>query len=465
MTDGNGGAFFTRAGNFSLDEQGFITAPGSGLRLLGQIANAQGQIDATQPPQAIQVDFNSLSEAIPTNTAVLGGNLSTGEVPTAASSLNTLVTVFDEDGLPLGFNAGDKIQILSGSHDTIPPTGVTNFTPTDLLTIDQTTTLGDLATALTSTLRNLTGSTSLDVTVDPSGAFKFDAGSETLSDLKIVGIDIDGNQKSAISRIFSEAGTGPEGLDGDIDVSSNTFVLSRSLRQADVTSSTDVYDSQGNARTVVTTFARETRNVSGQDDTLLTALVDDAERSSGLVVGSTVVIAAGSDLGAGGIAADLTVTTVTAGSTLEDLRAALETALNTEAAGGKTVTLLPDGSFQIASDDAISNMRVLVDPDGAGAAPPAAGALTRMLTNRNMGVDLAGTDGFTMAANTVETTNTFHNMNGIRNSWNYQVRVPHDVTTPPSGTTGRMVFLANGNFENYGVGDDGTPMTTNPVVV
>ncbi|MCA9434902.1 MAG: flagellar hook-basal body complex protein [Candidatus Omnitrophica bacterium] len=465
LTDGNGGAFFTRAGNFSLDEEGYITMPGSGLRLLGQLANDQGQIDPTQPAQEVQINYNTLSEAIPTDNAVLGGNLSTGETPTAASSLNTLVTVFDEDGLPLGLNAGDTIQISGGSHDTVPPSGVTNFTATDVLTIDATTTLGDLAEALTTTLRNLTGSNSLDVSVDPTGSFKFDTGSETLSNLQITAFDVNGTEKPVISRIFSEAGSGTEGLDADLDIGSNSFVLARRLRQADVTSSTEVFDSQGNARTVVTTFARDTRNVPGQTDTLLTNLFDDAERSAGITVGSTIVIASTSDLGGGAaIGADLTVTTVTAGTTLEDLRADLETALNSVGGGGKTVTLLPDGSFQISSPTAINDMRVLVDPDAGGALPPAATALTRIFANNDQGIDLGGTDGFSLGANTTDNTNSFHNMNSLLNSWNYQILVPHDVTTPPSATSGRLVFNPNGTFQSYGTAPDGTIMDTNPVI-
>ncbi len=466
LSTGEGGAFFTRAGNFSLDEQGFITQPGTGLRLIGQVANDQGDIDTSMPPQPVQVNFSALSEAIPTDSAVLGGNLSTSEIPTAASSLNTLVSAFNEDGLAMGLQAGDTIRIESGSHNTVPPTVLTALTQTDILTISRTSTLGELADALTTAIRNLTGSTSFDVNVDPSGSFKFEAGSEILNDLVITAVDINGNEKTQVRQLFSEAGTGNEGLDGNIDVTSNSFTLSRALRQADVTSSTEVFDSQGNARTVVTTYARDTRNVPGQDDTLLTNLFDDAERSSGITVGSTIVIAATSDLGAGVIGSDLTITTVTAGTTLDDLRADLEAAL-VAVDPTRTVTLSPDGSFQISSGGAaITDMRILVDPDGGGAASPGATPLTRMFNNRNMGVDASalGIDGFTMGASTTDGTNTFHNMNTLLNSWNYQIVVPHDVSTPPSATTGRLVFKANGTFDSYGVMPDGTLVTTNPVV-
>jgi hypothetical protein len=56
-----------------------------------------------------------------------------------------------------------------------------------------------------------------------------------------------------------------------------------------------------------------------------------------------------------------------------------------------------------------------------------------MFNNRNMGIDASalGTDGFSMTGGTADGTNTFHNMNTLLNSWNYQIVVPHDITAPP----------------------------------
>ncbi|MCG3197612.1 MAG: flagellar hook-basal body complex protein [Candidatus Omnitrophica bacterium] len=462
LSDGAGGTFFTRAGNFGLDEEGFITRPGNGFRLLGQVANSQGEIDTTLPPSAIQIDFNSLSDAIPTQTATLGGNLSTNAQPSGASSLNTLATLFDDQGQPLGLNAGDTIRISGGTYNTVPPGVPVTFSSTDVLTISQSTSLGDLAASLRDALRSLTGSTTLDVVVDSTGALRIEAGAETLTDLQVTAVDINGGEKTAIRRIFSDGE-----LDGDIDVTANTGTTTRVFRQADATSSTEVYDSQGNARTVVTTFARDTRRVPGEATDLLTSLFDSEGRSLGVTAGTTsIVIAAGSTIGATTTATDTLVTAVGANTTLEDLRANLETQLNTIAgATDITVSLLPDGSFRISSPTAaLTNVRIHTDDDGVNAGTASAsGAITRLFNERDFGLS-STTDGFSVTAGGITGTNTFHTANALLNSWNYQVIVPHSDDSPPTAATGRLVFLANGNFDNYGTDDNGNILTGNPVI-
>jgi len=463
LTNGEGGSFFTRAGNFGLDELGFVTKPGSGLRLMGQIADANGQISSEIPPQALQIDFNRLADAITTQTATLGGNLSSATQPKAASSLNTLLSLFSDDGIPIGLNAGDTIQISGGTYDTSPPSGVIDLVAggnQNVVTISPTTNLADLANSLRTTLRNLTGSTQLEVSVDSAGRIRFENGDEVLSDLVITAVDVNGGEKSNVRGLFNDGE-----LDGNIDVAANSFAQTSALRQADATTSTNVFDSQGNSRTVITAFGRDTRNIPAATDSLLSALVDEDDRDPAMTVGSDVVIAAGSDLGGGALGADLAVLTVTATTTLEDLRAALETQVNSQGAADKTVTLLEDGSFRVSSPTDTINVRLHTDPDGAGVgAASTSGALTRMFAGRNMGIDVAGTDGLMVTAGTTAETNTFHQDDTILNSWHYQVVVPHSVDDPPSTTVGRLVFLGNGNFQNYGIDANGNVATNNPVI-
>jgi flagellar hook protein FlgE len=458
LTDGNGGSFFTRAGNFGLDEQGFVTKPGNGLRLVGRTAAIDGTLDETQPPSAIQVDFNTLSPAVPTDNAILGGNLSSNNTASAARSLNTLVTLFNEDGVPLALNEGDTIRLVSGNYDEVPDDpmnpGVTALTQEDVLTLTRSTTLGDLASALRTSLRAQTGSSTLDVTVDSSGALRLESGSETLSNLVITAVDREGAEKTDVRTIFSDSG-----LDGDLDLGANSSTTTRAMRQADATSSTEVYDSQGNARTVITTFAQDTRNAPVNVNTLLSDLFDDADRSAAIAAGGEIQIVSGTQ-GATNLATTAPLA-ITATTTVEDLRAWLEGAIT------GTVTLTADGSFQIENTsgvDNITDLRIGFDPDGAGAQPVDTSVLTRMLTNRGYGIDTAGTDGFDLAAGTTGETNTLHTGNPINNSWNYQIVVPHDVTSPPTAATGRLVFQANGVFESYGVTDDGTVIASNPIV-
>jgi len=452
LTDGEGGAFFTRAGNFGLDEMGFVTKPGDGLRLVGRIANVAGTIDQNTPPAALRIDSNTLAPSVPTDNAILGGNLSSTTAPSAATALNSLVSLFNGDGIPLGLNEGDTVRIVSGTYNAAA------LTAADFLTVTRSTTLGDLAEALREDLRTQTGSTTLDVNVSSDGAVRFQISSETIGDLVISAFSSDGTEKPVVRAIFGDGD-----LDGDIDVAANSTTDSRAMRQADATSSTEVFDSQGNARTVITTFAHDTRNVPGVSETLLTGIFDDADRSAGITTTdptAVVQIISGTQ-GATALATDLL--TITATSTLEDLRAALEAALT-----NVTVTLQPDGSFRLTnnSGDAITDLRIGFDPDGAGATAVDESVLTRLFTNRGYGITegSGGTDGFNLAAGTAGETNTFHQDAHINNSWNYQIVVPHDITTPPSAATGRLVFQANGVFDNYGLNDDGTVRTASPVI-
>lgn len=462
LADGEGRSYFTRAGNFNLDELGYVTKASSGLRLIGQIADSQGNIDNSKPAQAIRIDYNTLSDALPTGNAVLGGNLSTESVSVAASSLNTLVTLFNEDGQPLGLNAGDTIRITGGTYNTVPPGAPVVIPPTDILTITAETTLGQLASSLRTQLRALTGSTTLDVSVDTTGAIRIETGAETLSDLSVSAYNVNGDEKTEVRAIFTD-----DEIDGNIDLLANSAIFSGVFRQADATSSTEVFDSQGNSRTVITTFARDTRNVPAASETLLTGIFDDGDRAAGLTAGTTsIVIAAGSTIGATTTATDTAVLAVGATSTMEDLRAALQTQLNTIA--GTTdisVRLTADGSFSINSPTVnISDLRIHTDEDAVnGGTASGAGVITRLFNNKNFGIDSA-TQGFDVTAGTTAETNSFHTANNLLNSWTYQVVVPHAVNQPPSATTGHLVFLANGNFQNYGTDASGNILLSPPIV-
>ncbi len=462
LTDGEGGSYFTRAGNFSLDELGYVTQSSTGYRLIGQIANSQGVIDASKPAQTIQVDYNSLSDAVPTETATLGGNLSSDTVAQPATSLNTLLTIFNENGQPLGLNAGDTITISGGTYNTVPAGTAVTIPQTTVLTVTNETTLGNLVSSLRDQLRTLTGSTSLDVAVDSTGAIRFETGAETLSNLSITAYDVDGNEKTSVRALFNDGE-----LDGNIDILANSSAVTEVVRQADATTSTEIFDSQGNARTVVATFAKNTSNVSAASDTLLTNIYDDADRSVGVTAGTTtVVLAAGSVIGATTLATDVSLLAVTATSTLEDLRSALQTQLNTSAGTTNiTVTLQSDGSFSISSPTAsISNMRIQTDADAVGSGTASvAGVLTRLFTNEGYGIE-ATTDGLDVTAGSTVSTNSFHTASNVLNSWTYQVVVPHADSLPPSATTGNLVFLSNGNFESYGTDSTGTAITSNPVI-
>ena len=65
---------FTRAGAFTIDESGWLVAPGSGLRVAGWNA-VNGVVDTNQPIEAIRIAIGQTIPARATTEAVFAGNL------------------------------------------------------------------------------------------------------------------------------------------------------------------------------------------------------------------------------------------------------------------------------------------------------------------------------------------------------------------------------------------------------
>jgi flagellar hook-basal body protein len=181
---------------------------------------------------------------------------------------------------------------------------------------------------------------------------------------------------------------------------------------------------------------------------------------------TSIVIAAGSTIGATTTVTDTLVLAVGATSSMEDLRAALQTQLNT--IGGVadiTVSLLPDGAFRVSSPTStITDLRIHTDNDAVnGGTASASGVMTRLINNRNYGIDSA-TQGLDVTAGSTADTNTFHTGNSLLNSWTWQVAVPHNVDIPPSASSGQLVFLSNGNFQNYGRDSTNNAISSDPII-
>ena len=134
-TDGSGTPSYTRDGDFSLNEQGYLYDPTSGKAVLGYPIQSNGTISQVAPPQPIQVPFGLKSIAVGTGFGAksgpagdknfdvsLGGNLNQTDYITAVSSgginvaLTTITTTLYDS--------------LGGSHQVqityAPATGVVN---------------------------------------------------------------------------------------------------------------------------------------------------------------------------------------------------------------------------------------------------------------------------------------------------------------------------------------------------
>jgi flagellar hook protein FlgE len=141
--DGSGNQVYTRDGDFSLNENGYLYDPSSGKAVLGYPVQANGSISQIAPPQPIQIPFGLKSIAVGTGFGTksgpstdnvydvsLGGNLNQTDYITAVSSADTVnnattisTTVYDSLG------NSHEVQI---TYQPNPPAGVgagTGFTP------------------------------------------------------------------------------------------------------------------------------------------------------------------------------------------------------------------------------------------------------------------------------------------------------------------------------------------------
>ncbi len=447
LTDGKGGSFYTRAGNFSLDEQGFITNPANGYRLMGLLADESGTINTATTPSSIKIDFGQQVPAAVTTLATYGGNLSTNTTPRSATGLSALTGLFDEQGRALNLRAGEVIEFEAGTWQATSATvfgPLTNLAGFDVLTIAEGSNLVDLQVALETALRAATGSSTLQVNMS-NGTFTIITGSgERIDDLRV---NVAGpRDNEVLSDIFTDSNVAQR----DIDIGANSSATTRSFRQADVTTSIDAYDSQGNPRTVITALAHDTSRTPAAITTLLTSLSTSLGDSVGLVEGDVITFLGGT-VGGGSVTASAGVNfllTVSAATTLEDLRAAMETALIASDAA-VTVALNSDGSLAINSGlGAIADLRVGTLGGNA--------QLTSIFDNTAEGAG-AGID---VSASSTANSYAIGGANPLRNVWNWQAIVPHTSIDLPSNDAGRLIFDSSGLFQVYG---DGT--TANPILV
>ncbi|MGA2395284.1 MAG: flagellar hook protein FlgE [Candidatus Lustribacter sp.] len=103
--NGSGSTTYTRDGDFSLNESGYLYSPSNGLAVLGYPVQPGGIISQVAPPQPIQIPFGLKSIAVgtgfgaktgPSDDSVydvsLGGNLDQTNYITAVSTANVSVT-------------------------------------------------------------------------------------------------------------------------------------------------------------------------------------------------------------------------------------------------------------------------------------------------------------------------------------------------------------------------------------
>jgi len=301
--------YLTRAGNFSLDNKGMIVDPGTGYRLQGWASNSQGVLNTSGNPSDLTIDYAKESKAKTTEKVTAGGNFDarigepdSGVDVSSALKTTNLLGLFNADGNPFGLVNGDEIKIETGFLKLANPPS-SNTDPIDLsqaeifsgkkgviMTVTATTTIDDLKNAMQNYLNQAvadrkTGAKSdMEVTFDAdTGSFLFtNRGSNEIMGMRVGLAARDGasdpptepNQR--IGELFINQGD--PNFTKTLDLKADEAVSTNTLRRADVTSSIDVYDSQGISHTVSVGLAADTEKPGANGDSKLSALKDNEGR-------------------------------------------------------------------------------------------------------------------------------------------------------------------------------------------
>jgi flagellar hook protein FlgE len=114
---------YTRAGNFDFDNQGNYLVPGTGYKVMGYMADANGVIDPKQEAQPITIPVGSSMAAKPSTKIVYANNLS-GDAANG-TTVPASITVYDSKGAAHKVSGSFVKQATPDNTWTFTVTGVT----------------------------------------------------------------------------------------------------------------------------------------------------------------------------------------------------------------------------------------------------------------------------------------------------------------------------------------------------
>ena len=170
--------YYTRAGNFDFDSAGNYIVPGTGMKVMGWQADANGAINTTGAVTGIMVPKGTMMPALASTELVFKNNLSGDEMP--GSSAVSSLTVYDSLG-----NAHDLGQAFTKVGD--------NTWLAKASLADSTLTLG--GSTLTQIVFDSTGKNPTVTTVDPASLVK--------NNLTLADLHLDNTAGSTLDQYFT----------------------------------------------------------------------------------------------------------------------------------------------------------------------------------------------------------------------------------------------------------------------
>jgi len=270
VVNSESGPFYTRAGAFSIDNNGFLVDAATGYQVqrfgtTGEV-NSLGPAFQSQGASGIRLPIGASVPGQATTVANLRGNLSPNSLVATRETLatdspllaggvaaNGATLLNDLDIVTTGFAAGDVLQIDGGNHD--------GSAISASISVDDTTTLQDLVDAINA---QLTGGTAQ---IDADGNLAISADEVGHSFLSLSLGTVAGNTGAADLTAISP-NTVVSGVDGDV-----------------VRGGMEVFDEQGNGHVVGIELRKQTDGTWN-----LTASMDAADGTllDGTVQGITL---------------------------------------------------------------------------------------------------------------------------------------------------------------------------------
>jgi flagellar hook protein FlgE len=268
--------YYTRDGSFDLDSDGLLVNPASGLKLLGYLADSDGNIDLSQQvtsASTLKIPIGNLTAVRETTAVTIQGNLNAsvalqstrltldGQLDLSSSPGKRSITLYDELGNAHKLDITLRDPVATPAAGAGVPTGATmrwtveqsmdgSAVPTQYLYAipdgsggnkfvftDNANPANSLGSTLSLTVQGTGGASSFPITVDFS---KLQANSEVR--------------------------TAANGVGGSLPVQSTLLNISGNLNVSDsdaLVNTTTVYDASGVARTVRTTLSNPVFNPVG----------------------------------------------------------------------------------------------------------------------------------------------------------------------------------------------------------
>lgn len=127
---------YTRNGAFDFDTLGNFVMPGSGYKVVGWKADANGNIDVTQPTTNIQIPVGATMPAKASSKITYGGNLLADASAGVTSQTTASIEVYDSQG---------NAYKVSGTFEKLAADNTWSFTPTSPIKNSSGVNVGDVA--------------------------------------------------------------------------------------------------------------------------------------------------------------------------------------------------------------------------------------------------------------------------------------------------------------------------------